>query len=258
MRLTENSPGLGPPIRKPGCCRPRRGRAPRSPSGCGRARLSARIPGTRCSCCSAAWRRPAAPRSAGRAPASRCAPKSKRTMRCTRSMPTKTVPPSSASASVSYQRRAASGLPSAPEDRRHLGIRDADRTRALVDDAPAQPAPLVGDGKEARAVGADADRRDAAELPVGRGERHPAAKGERAETRARGLARLERRDRPRGDFDPRPAAPPGAGWSRRKPKGAQEARKASAATGEISAATLAILLGACFSENRYPLFRDMR
>ena len=73
---------------------------------------------------------------------------------CTRSMPSQTVPPSSAIDSVSYQPRAASGLPSRPEHRRHLGIRDAGRARALIDDAPAQPASLVGDGEEARAVGA--------------------------------------------------------------------------------------------------------
>ena len=41
-------------------------------------------------------------------------PISKRTMRLTRSMPRKAVPPSSASDSVSYQPRAASGFPSVP------------------------------------------------------------------------------------------------------------------------------------------------
>ena len=67
------------------------------------------------------------------------------------------------------------------EHRRHFGIRDAGGPRALIDDAPAQPVALVGHGEEFRAVGLDADRRDAAEVRVGRGELDAAAKGERAE-----------------------------------------------------------------------------
>ena len=52
------------------------------------------------------------------------------------------------------------------EDRRHLGIRDADRPRALVDEAAAKPPALVGERDEMRAVGGDANGRNAAELPV--------------------------------------------------------------------------------------------
>ena len=38
------------------------------------------------------------------------------------------------------------------EDRRHLGVGDAGRPVAVVDDAAAQPAALVGDGEKTRAV----------------------------------------------------------------------------------------------------------
>ena len=76
------------------------------------------------------------------------------------------MPPSSASDSVSYQPRAASGCPSGPR----IGAISASAMPtgrvALVDDASAQPAALVGHRDEARAVGCDADRRDAAELLV--------------------------------------------------------------------------------------------
>src|SRR5205085_12673702 len=52
------------------------------------------------------------------------------------------------------------------------------------------------------AVGADADRRDAAEVRIGRGEFQSAAEDERTEAYTRGIARLERRDRPGADLDP--------------------------------------------------------
>ncbi len=87
------------------------------------------------------------------------------------------------------------------EHRRHLGVRDPGRPRAVIDDAPAQPAALVGDGEEARAVGGDAQRRDAAEFRIGRGQLHPAAECQRTEAHARRIARLEDRDRLRVDDD---------------------------------------------------------
>ena len=80
--------------------------------------------------------------------------------------------------------------------RRHLGIGHAGRTRTVVNDAPAQPVPLVADGEKVRTVGFNAYCREAAEMEMGRGELDAAAKRQRAEALALWIARLEDRDRP--------------------------------------------------------------
>ncbi len=77
--------------------------------------------------------------------------------------------------SVSYQPRSASGRPSAPR----IGAISASamraRSRALVDDAAAQPPALVAQGDESGAVRGNANGRDAAEIPVGRSQHEAAA-----------------------------------------------------------------------------------
>ena len=62
------------------------------------------------------------------------------------------MPPSSASdlAVVPVPRR--QRLAVEPEDRRHLGLDDALRPRAVIDDASPQPAALIGDGEESGPV----------------------------------------------------------------------------------------------------------
>ena len=140
---------------------------------------AARTRGIRAPCCAAAAAMPGGT-AIGWPRASRpCLPTSKRTMR----LHALDAEPDRAAVLARSTRCRTSRAPRAasvgPEHRRHLGIRDAGRARALIDDAAAQPAALVGHGEEARAVGLHADRRDAAELRVRRGQLDAAAKGER-------------------------------------------------------------------------------
>src|SRR5262249_51500195 len=53
------------------------------------------------------------------------------------------------------------------QDRRHFGVRDAARPRALVEDAAAKPPTFVGQGDEMGAIRRDANGRNAAEVLVG-------------------------------------------------------------------------------------------
>ena len=87
------------------------------------------------------------------------------------------------------------------EQRRHLGVGDADRTLALIDDAAGEPISLVGQRDEMGAVGGHAQRREAAELLVRRGQLEAAAKFQRAEADLAGLARQKGIDRFRVDRD---------------------------------------------------------
>ncbi len=61
---------------------------------------------------------------------------------------------------------------------------------------------LVGERDELRPVGGDAERRDAAEVAMGRGQLETAAKLERAEAGLIGRARVEGVDRASRDLDP--------------------------------------------------------
>ena len=82
-----------------------------------------------------------------------------------------------------------------PEDRRHLGVRDAGGLAVLIDDARAQPGAAVRERQEMAAVGLHVERGNAAERFVGRREREPATEFQRAETHLRRIAVVERRDR---------------------------------------------------------------
>src|SRR5262249_10290239 len=57
--------------------------------------------------------------------------------------------------------------PVGTQDRRHFGVRDAARPRALVDEATAKPAPLVASRDERGAVRRKPNGRNAAEVLVG-------------------------------------------------------------------------------------------
>jgi hypothetical protein len=61
------------------------------------------------------------------------------------------------------------------EHRRHLDVVETHRCPIPIENAAAQPASLVGDGDEARAVGTHANGRNAAEVLVRRGEFDAAA-----------------------------------------------------------------------------------
>ena len=87
------------------------------------------------------------------------------------------------------------------EDRRHFGVRDAPRTRALVDDAAAKPPTLVAQGDEIGAIRRNANGRNAAEVFVGRTQDEAAAEFEQPELPKRGVANVESRDRLAADLD---------------------------------------------------------
>jgi len=91
--------------------------------------------------------------------------------------------------------------PVGTQDRRHFGVRDAARPRALVDDAAAKPPTLVAQGDEMRAIRRNANGRNATEVLVGRTQHETAAEFEQPELPAGGVANVEGRDRLAANLD---------------------------------------------------------
>src|SRR6266849_4483496 len=77
------------------------------------------------------------------------------------------------------------------ENRRHLGIGDANRPRSVVEDAASQPPSLVAQGDEMRAVRRNANGRNTAKVLVGGAQHQTTAEFEQAELPSRGIARVE-------------------------------------------------------------------
>ncbi|MHC2531269.1 hypothetical protein ACVJMY_000838 [Bradyrhizobium diazoefficiens] len=87
------------------------------------------------------------------------------------------------------------------EQRRGLDVVEPGHPAAGIADGPGEPAALVGDRKETFAFRIQPDAGQAAEAAIGRGQHQAAAIFQRTEARARAVARLEIRDRPRVDLD---------------------------------------------------------
>ena len=93
---------------------------------------------------------------------------------------------------MSYQPRAASGRPSGPSIGAISASAMPGRPRAVIDDAAAEPAALVADRDEARAVRRERGSPRCRRILVRRGQNEAAAEFELAEIAARRIARLER------------------------------------------------------------------